>query len=139
MTTTKTTLLAPTGTRHISYREDGTWKILGGTSSEPYPFFWRWKQMEPYDAPEPPFSLWVRNPTFRFWVNRYCIWSCKGWSDAPEPYIRNWLRDKGIILRWWDTLRIYPEKRYEHNGIIDVYIKSSILEKMYANSRADVE
>lgn len=134
MTTTKITLLAPTGIKHISYQEDGSFKIANSCGI----FWWRWKQMELNDEFDRPFSFHVRNPTFRFWVNRYCIWSCKGWSEAPEPYIRNWLRDKGIILRWWDTLRIYPEKRYEHNGIIDVYIKSSILEKMYADSRADV-
>ena len=63
----------------------------------------------------------------RFWVNSSVVYTRTGWSDAPEHHLREWLNEARIFLRWWDTLTMYPS----FNGFRDVYIQSSILEKLY--------
>lgn len=118
MTTTKITLLVPTGIRHI---EEGN---LRGC-------WYRWKQVP--TAPEVPWSWSPHKALFRFWVGSTLIGTHRGWPEAPQYYLYEWLKDMGILLRWFDTIVVYPIDRWNHCEFIDVYIKSSILEKLYAN------
>lgn len=64
---------------------------------------------------------------YRFWVNGSVIYTKIGRIGAPEHCIREWLNEAGIFLRWWDTLTIYSSA----TGFSDVYLQSSILQKLY--------
>lgn len=70
---------------------------------------------------------------YRFWVNGSVVYTRIGRADAPEHCIKEWLNEAGIFLRWWDTLTIYSSA----TGFSDVYIHSSILEKLYNDGAND--
>jgi hypothetical protein len=80
----------------------------------------------------------VRNDTgdvtTRYWLTRpdkssVCIRTTVLWAMAGEPYLRERLKELGIHLRWFDILQV-GVSRY---GFRDIYITSSILEKLYAS------
>jgi hypothetical protein len=50
------------------------------------------------------------------------------WGEVPMEYILGWLAEVGIHVRYQDELLDYGCK----NGFRDIYIKSSVLEKLYA-------
>lgn len=66
----------------------------------------------------------------RFWVGSRCILVRSLWAVCSEDHLRQALAEEGIHLRWFDTLKDYGP----HNGMRDVYINSSILEKLYAST-----
>lgn len=108
----------PTGERHIKWREDGTWTIKP---------MWRRRVVVSFTVA--PISWSSRNVShIRFWVGRECVlhWlDC--WQECPEEYLKEFLKENGFHLRWWDKLK----DTGTGHGIRDVYIQSTILEKLY--------
>jgi hypothetical protein len=79
--------------------------------------------------PEPGIREHHGEALLRCWLSRSgnLILTDSLWGDAPVSYVLDLLKDNGIHLRWHDTV----EDRGCHNHIRDVYITSSILEKLY--------
>lgn len=63
----------------------------------------------------------------RFWVAMDCILVRVLWATCSSDYLRQALTEEGIHLRWYDTII----DRGSKNGIRDVYLHSTILEKLY--------
>jgi hypothetical protein len=128
MTTTKITLLVPTGTRRIRWK-NGQWTIK--------PIWYRRIQMDKPKMPRQGVRLvWTDTGTTltRFWLRMSTgdrlICSTTTWSLCPVYYLGETLKEQGINLRYGDTVDDYGSK----NGLRDVYITSKSLEKLYESA-----
>lgn len=66
----------------------------------------------------------------RFWIGDKNVFTYgKAWTGCSDDHIREKLAEEGFGLRWFDSL-VYSNPS---NGIWDIYINSSIMEKLYAS------
>lgn len=126
--TTRIILSVPTGTRHINHGEKHNDWTIG-------PLWFRRKEMFLQEVSGGIPDIRVRNDTgdvlTRFWLNppgcsSIHICSFLYWALAGRSYLVQRLKEEGIFVTEDQLTDSIPR-----NGFRDVYITSTILEKLY--------